>query len=540
MNTTSYSWAGGHGLGMWRKPPIISYFTCKSCHLKLCACALSSHMVDYCGVTRKGSGYQAQVAGPRGYLGWRPTKKQAALLVAKRKRRNLRDIQKRNPRKPLSTRPLRTHKWIYWLQGRAMWQAKLPNGTTFCAPTLAEAVKRVGKNLRKHPDSFKLKGPHAQDHGRRASQHQLCPLFRMVWGGYRRGPKQGKHRFACVPADAAYTYKYLRGPKAKPAEDPGMVFHYLMAKDGPGKDAVADATSNVKPKHGKNQPADLQELDYQRLSFALRSLSKNHDPKEKEQWSKGPGKGTDHKMGLAMWVKKNMQILKESRGKGSFPIGKERRLHKIAPLTKAVRSKFQKTREYGEAMLKVRSSKLDYLKDWDEVTATLSKAAPGVPGFSSGKKSYFFRWSTRAWVDRLRRLRGHWKGLRYPPKTSVWRLTRSFPDQSAHLTKLCGNKGLCKTTLRKLCKTLGYDAPIEHLTMHTCLCLTPKIRQMMQPVLASLRTTGGSITAMKEKEIAQKLEKVRKALTKKSKFGILIPPHPSVTVAKALKLKILG
>ena len=41
-------------------------------------------MVEYVGVTPKGSGYQAQVAGHGGYLGWRPTKKQAAWLVAKK------------------------------------------------------------------------------------------------------------------------------------------------------------------------------------------------------------------------------------------------------------------------------------------------------------------------------------------------------------------------------------------------------------------------------------------------------------------------
>lgn len=87
-------------------------------------------------------------------------------------------------------------------------------------------------------------------------------------------------------------------------------------------------------------------------------------------------------------------------------------------------------------------------------------------------------------------------------------------------------------TLRKLCKTLAYDAPIEHLTMHTCLCLTLKIRQMMQVLLARAK---GPITANKEKAICKKLEKVRKVHAERSKFGIPIPPHPSVTVADALK-----
>ena len=94
---------------------------------------------------------------------------------------------------------------------------------------------------------------------------------------------------------------------------------------------------------------------------------------------------------------------------------------------------------------------------------------------AEGEKSYFFRWSTRGWLDRQMRLGGNWKGLRNPPKTSVWRLARSFPDQSAHLAKLCGDfpRGLWMTTLKELRKTLGYDAPKEYLTMHTCLCQTP-------------------------------------------------------------------
>ena len=324
-------------------------------------------MVEYRGVTVRGSGFQAQVTGQ--YLGWRKNKKQAALLVAAKERTSLGAVIKTiyvKPKRPLRTRklmrPLRTHKWIYWLAARGVWQVKLPNQTSFTAPTLPLAVARAGKVLRRDPKSFKLKAPHAQDHGRFSAQSQIEHVFRMVWGSYQRGPTQAKHKFACVPADAAYTYKFLRGPKAKPTQDPGMVFHYLMAKDGPGKDAVSDAIDNVKPKRGKCCPKDLEELDYNRTGFALRHLSKNHDPEESKQWNKGPGKGTAHKMGLAMWAKKNLKILREGRGKGSFPIGKTRKHHMIVPLTKAVRSKFRKTRAYGEALLRVKDSKLLHLK----------------------------------------------------------------------------------------------------------------------------------------------------------------------------------
>ena len=236
-------------------------------------------------------------------------------------------------------------------------------------------------------------------------------------------------------------------------------------------------------------------------------------------------------MGLKMWAQKSLMILREGGGKGSFPLGKERRLHRIMPLSKAVRSKLRKTRAYGEALLKERGSKLVHLKDWIKVFKTLGKKAKGVPGLSGGQKSYFFRWSTRQWLDRLMRLRSNWKGLGYDPKTSVWHLAQAFPDQRAHLSKLCGgHRGLCRTSIRNFCKSFQYEAPIEHLTMNTCLCLTPKIQQMMNAVIDG---TKGPITPKKEKAIAKKLEKVRKVHTKRSKFGIPIPPHPAVTVAEA-------
>ena len=109
---------------------------------------------------------------------------------------------------------LRTHKWIYWHRRAALWHAKLPNGTTFCDPSHDGAVQRTGKILGKHPDSFRLRSPHAQDISSKGSkgesaQYHLRRLFRMIWSSYRQGPRQGKHRFACLPADAAYTYKYF-------------------------------------------------------------------------------------------------------------------------------------------------------------------------------------------------------------------------------------------------------------------------------------------------------------------------------------------
>ncbi len=82
--------------------------------------------------------------------------------------------------------------------------------------------------------------------------------------------KAGVNSIPC-PQIARTPTNTFGGPKAKPAQDPGMVLHYLMAKDGPGKDAVSHAFGKVKPKQGKASPKDLEELDYNRLDLALRS-----------------------------------------------------------------------------------------------------------------------------------------------------------------------------------------------------------------------------------------------------------------------------
>ena len=82
-------------------------------------------------------------------------------------------------------------------------------------------------------------------------------------------------------------------------------------------------------------------------------------------------------------------------------------------------------------------------------------------------------------------------------------------------------------------KVLQYHGPIEHLTMHLCLCLTGKTRQIMNACLAKLEQTRGTITPKQEKAISQKLERLRKSLTEKSKLNIDMAPHPTVTMQTA-------
>jgi len=508
-------------------------------------------MVNYIGVTPQRGGFQAQVTGK--YLGWFPNKLKAAKKVARKKRVSLRELikapeaRKATPRKDgLAVRPLRTHKWIYWLPKIQMWQVKLPNRPSFSVPNKPKALQAVCKILKVAPASFKLGMPHAQDHGRAAASYHLRRIFRIVHGGYKKGPKQAGYPFSCMPADCNYTYKYgLRGRRAKPMEDSGTVLHYIMAKDGPGKEAVLKGFEKFPASKKDNQ--DLEKLDYDRTSFSCREYSKQYDPKEAILWNKGPGKGTSHTMGLPMWALKSLKLLKKGGGQGSFPLGKTRGMFKIRPLTAALRAKFRMSRAYGEVLLKQGQVKLVHLKDILKIKQALARAAKrlkGVPGLTGGSARYLFRWSTRSYTDYLAKKRGKWRGLKYNSRTKVQSLASCFPDQGAYLAKICGGTnaagGLCNHTLLSVCRNLDYEDPAEHLTMHMCLSLTPKIRQMMHALLAKFKANG-SITLRQEAMLIKKLEEVRKAETKVSKLGILVPPHPAVAVAKALPqlLKIL-
>jgi hypothetical protein len=489
------------------------------------------------GVTPKKGGFQAQVTGK--YLGWFPKKSQAVRAVASHRRVKQSSLKyKRTPKKMDTRRPLRTHKWIYWLSRNSVWQVKLPNRKSFTCPTSDEAIRRAALILKAEPKSFKLLAAVPQDHGRDAASAQLRQVFRIVDGSYQRGPP---NRFAkWKPADQEYTYKFdLKGAGAKLMNDAGSVLHYMMAKDGPGKTAMEKGFRKVWGKFQKNkqQPNNKAKLDYDGIVEALKILSAKFDKAESQLWSKGPGKGTSHKMGLQMWALKSLGMLEKSTAKGSLPFGQTRRRFRIRPFSKAIDEKLQKTRTYGEALLKTRSSKLMAVRDWTKVTTTLKKASKGVPGFSSGDK-YFFRWSTRQWLDRLIQKKGTRKGLHFPAKTKVKALTHAFPDQAKNLTKLCPGSnvdgGLCKTTISDLKKTLNYYAPIQHLTLDLCLKLTAAIRQTLHEVL-SIAKKKGPITRQLEKKFIAVLAKVRAANTDRSKCGVFVSPHPAVTVAMARK-----
>jgi hypothetical protein len=323
-------------------------------------------------------------------------------------------------------------------------------------------------------------------------------------------------------------YKHLQGPGSKALADAGMVFLIIMAKNGPDREAMI-AAHNKLP--NCKEGCDLPKLDYDRLTHALQHLSRNHDPKEQAMWNKGPNKGTASKMGLAMFALKSLGLIRPNP-KGELTLLTSRRKFSISPLTAKLRRKLSRTRVYGAAMLKQAKTKMCTLSDYRVALKSMGSCSKGVPGLTS-TRSYFFRWSARAWLDYLIRKSGK-HGLKIPKDTKVRTLKLCFPDQSANLDALSGASGPNSSDLSEMCDLLHYQKqPIEHLTMHLCLCLTPKIRQIMQTVVSE-RTT-----LTQERHLTQKLARIRKRLTGKSKFGILIPPHPSVVVSHAYATKAL-
>ena len=124
-------------------------------------------MVNYVGVTKHRGGWQAQVTGE--YLGWHAKRAPAIAAVARATGLAAGKLRKRPvPEKAAAganIQPLRTHRHVYWITARQLWQAKVPGRASFTNASLPKVVEQVSKILKKPPDSFRLRARHAVDHG---------------------------------------------------------------------------------------------------------------------------------------------------------------------------------------------------------------------------------------------------------------------------------------------------------------------------------------------------------------------------------------
>ena len=246
---------------------------------------------------------------------------------------------------------------------------------------------------------------------------------------------------------------------------------------------------------------------------------------EAGKWNRVPNKGTSHHSGLVMWAEKSLGLLKRVKSPvpSAVPLLSSRTLFVNKPLSRALRQRLQKVRDFGSTLMAV-PKRLETLDDYTREQKRLCKWGSKVPGLS-GPKSYGTRWVIRSyldWVIRRQKNRVALAGLKTSSRNTVGELRKAFPDQSQWLATLGRNDD--STMIAGVCRELGYKGPIEHLTMHLCLCLSKT------GVLRSLQSSelNGGLQDMARAK--RNLIACRKRLTSLSALRFEIPPHPAVAV----------
>ena len=198
---------------------------------------------------------------------------------------------------------------------------------------------------------------------------------------------------------------------------PNFIIPMMLAKFGPHRDALAHAFQKV-PKPD-NDPMELQ-WTYCVLVAALVSISRI-DISIMEDWFAGPGRGTTHHSGLAVYAHKSLNILtpcdgelprKKRTGGPNSPevleIGKQARAFRIQTYTPELGETLAKVRAFGLALLKVKPP--NSLAEWSQAMSEMTTAVHKAPGIPS-PRCYRYKWVVRGFWDFARRQAGAAPGI---------------------------------------------------------------------------------------------------------------------------------
>ena len=267
----------------------------------------------YLHVTRRwhqGKPWQAVVCGE--YVGTFATAEEAAQAAADKlgqpKKTLLRSrISSGTPKtiaKPAKP-PKRSHRFVYWHRAESKWQVKISTRHygNFAEhdEALAMATKQTGltvEDLQLCPDHVRR-----SVQGQRHAVSQHLSWFQHLYQAFA-DPKE-----VAYPGDVADMHRRASQGSLILAH-PNFIIPMMLAKFGPHRDALAYAFQKV-PKPD-NDPSELQ-WTYLVIVAALVTLSRI-DISIMDQWFAGPGRGTTHHSGLAVYSHRSRALLTPCNG----------------------------------------------------------------------------------------------------------------------------------------------------------------------------------------------------------------------------------
>ena len=305
-------------------------------------------------------------------------------------------------------------------------------------PTQAEAVAAAAKKLRLEPKSFQLAKPILSRV--RDLSSSLRTIFRFLNRIYTR--KSGQNDALILPGDLQDIRAYGENSTKQVAmESSSFVVPMALAKFGPERKVVENSAKKFK--ESIDRGVDIDKAHY----LALRQAATNIVALKRstmQPWHDQVGKRNLFHSGLINYLRQSMNLV---INKGGSKL-------RFAPLGPALRAKLQKTRCYGDVL--VRATTPTKTAEMVEQLKALANASKGVPGFRT-PSSYRTLWLLRTHLE-FRLARDNIT-LRAAPSDSVGSIVNKkwFPDQGGYVKKLLGVQ-LKGMKYSKFAKTLGYLA----------------------------------------------------------------------------------
>ena len=374
--------------------------------------------------SRQAKPWQAMVGGE--YLGCYATEAEAAKAAADKLGQPKKTLLLGQPKATqakktlLRSQPKRSHRFVYWHNTQSKWQVKIGKRHhglfTEHDEALTMASKQTGltiEDLQLCPDRVRR-----SVQGQRNAVSQHLAWFQLLYQAF------ADHKEMAYPGDMADLHRRASQGSLILAH-PNFSIPMLLAKYGPHRDALAHAFQKV-PKPD-NDPMELQ-WTYCVLVAALVSISRI-DMSIMEDWFAGPGRGTTHHSGLAVYAHKSLNILtpydgelprKKRTGGPNSPevleIGKQARAFQIQTYTEKLGETLAKVRAFGLALLKVKPP--NSLAEWSQAMSEMTTAVPKAPGLPS-PRCYRYKWVVRGFWDFARKQAGAAPGITWESHHTV-------------------------------------------------------------------------------------------------------------------------
>lgn len=231
-----------------------------------------------------------------------------------------------------------------------------------------------------------------------------------------------------------------------------------MGKEPPWHDSIQKAWHEYLQKSHKSCPGvPASAVPDKDVASILQSAARGMAGVDRSRFIQNVGRNVSHHSGWLAFMlqRKLMRKHRGSRRSGVLTFASKH--YKLSKITPSALSKIAVMGSTGKVLLN-----LQVPRNIEQWKSSMQQATSQVPT-SVSKCGYHWPWLVRMAMISAMRVEGI-KRLEFAKDLDVRYLHNLFPDQKNHLARFAKPTD----SVHSLCKRLGYDGPLELLTMHLC------------------------------------------------------------------------